>query len=85
VGRLTTGISQALGRLKDLDVEGRDAVRAELQQCAETLDSAARSGMAALLQVRARVRARLLLLALVFLCVCVEKAKKRSKKAVFCG
>jgi hypothetical protein len=50
--RLSSGVSQALARLRDLDPDARDAVRAELLQCAETLDAAARGGMAALLQVR---------------------------------
>ncbi|KAI8469209.1 MAG: cell morphogenesis central region-domain-containing protein [Monoraphidium minutum] len=48
--RLSAGVSQALARLRDLDAEGRDAVRAELLQCAEALDAAARAGMAELLQ-----------------------------------
>jgi hypothetical protein len=49
--RLSTGVSAALARLRDLDPEGREAVRAELHQCAEALDAAARGAMAALLQV----------------------------------
>lgn len=49
--RLAAGMSQALGRLRDLDAEGREAVRVELLQCAEALDAAARGAMAALLQV----------------------------------
>ena len=48
--RLSAGVSAALARLRDLDADGRAAVRAELRQLAEALDAAARAGMAALME-----------------------------------
>jgi hypothetical protein len=50
--RLANGIAAALSRLKDVDMEGKEGLRQELQQSADMLDQAARLAMAALLQVR---------------------------------
>lgn len=52
--RLSNGINQSLARMKDFDTEGREGLRAELQQSAEFLDHAARMAMAATLQVQVK-------------------------------
>lgn len=45
------GITSALARLRDYDMETREGLSQELAQAAEFLDQAARLAMAAMLQV----------------------------------
>jgi hypothetical protein len=49
---LRAGISTALARLRDYDLDTREGLSQELAQAAEFLDQAARLAMAAMLQVR---------------------------------
>jgi hypothetical protein len=48
---LRSGISTALVRLRDYDLDTKDSLTQELAQAAEFLDQAARLAMAAMLQV----------------------------------
>lgn len=49
---LRAGISTALARLRDYDLDTREGLSQELAQTAEFLDQAARLAMAAMLQVK---------------------------------